>query len=215
MRRLRLKPDDTSAHNNLGLVLLAQGQFEAAAAEFRQSLQLNPAAAGTYVHLADALRYQGDYTQAAAVLRRARERNLKFVPDHFHPPEWFARADTAEALAARLPAILKGEDQPNLAERMVLARMCSRQWLYAASAQLWARALVEDPKIGDDRRTQRRDDAACYAARAGTGRCKDVPAPDEAARLAFRRQARAGSRRNWLPGRSTSKSARRRSARWS
>ncbi len=60
---------------------------------------------------------------------------------------------------------------------------------FAAAARLWAEALASDPKLGDDRQTQPRYNAACAAALAGTGRGKDQPSPDDAARAKLRQQA--------------------------
>ena len=94
------------------------------------------------------------------------------------------------ALDARLSAIIKGEQQPkDNADRLQLAQRAYDKALHATAARLWAEALATDPKLGDDRQAQHRYNAACAAALAGSGRGKDQPAPDDAARARLRRQA--------------------------
>ncbi len=57
--------------------------------------------------------------------------------------------------------------------------------LYAESARLFARALADDPKLAADRVSQHRYNAACATALASSGRGKDDPQPDDAARAGF------------------------------
>jgi Flp pilus assembly protein TadD len=40
---MRLNPSNAKAHGNAGLVLMERGEFDAAAAAFREALRLNPA----------------------------------------------------------------------------------------------------------------------------------------------------------------------------
>ena len=89
-----------------------------------------------------------------------------------------------------LPAILRGEDKPNdNAERLAFAQMAYDRKHFAAAARLWAEALASDPKLGDDRQTQHRYNAACAAALAAAGQGKDEPPPDDAAKAKLRQQA--------------------------
>ncbi len=60
---------------------------------------------------------------------------------------------------------------------------------YALAVRLFAEALASDPNLATDRRTQHAYNAACAAARAGTGKSKDDPQPDDAEKPRFRRQA--------------------------
>ena len=97
----------------------------------------------------------------------------------------------AMALAERLPAVLKGDDQPrDNAERLAFAQMCYDTRRYAAAARLRGEALEADPRLGDDRQAQHRYNAACAAALAAAGRGIDDPPPDDAAKLKLREQAR-------------------------
>ena len=104
--------------------------------------------------------------------------------------QWVAEAERMAALAARLPALLKGEDRPrDAAERLALAQMCYDTKRHAAAARLWAEALAADSKLGDDRQAGHRYNAACAAALAAAGQGTDDPKPDDAARAKLRGQA--------------------------
>jgi hypothetical protein len=99
---------------------------------------------------------------------------------------------TMVALDARLAAVIKRDLQPkDGTERLKLAQRAYDKTLHATAARLWAEAIEADPKLGDDRNTQHRYNAACAAALAGSGQGKDEPPPDEAVRAKQRDQARA------------------------
>ncbi len=93
------------------------------------------------------------------------------------------------AINARLSAILKGEAPRSMAERLALAQRAYERAMHATAARLWGEALAADPKLGEDRRTQHRYNAACAAALAGSGRGVDDPSPDDAAKTKLRAQA--------------------------
>jgi len=94
------------------------------------------------------------------------------------------------ALDTRLSAIIKGAQQPeDGADRLRLAQRAYDKAMHATAARLWAEALAADPKLGDNRQTQHRYNAACAAAMAGCGKGKDDPSPDEAAKAKLRKQA--------------------------
>jgi hypothetical protein len=93
-------------------------------------------------------------------------------------------------LAQRLPAVLRGDDvrlDPD--DGLVLAQMCYAQGRHASAVRLWAKVFAADPKRAEDREHQNRYNAACSAALASTGRTKDEPPPDQAARAKHRAQA--------------------------
>ena len=94
------------------------------------------------------------------------------------------------ALSKRFPAVVQGEDKPkDNAERLAFAQIAYDRKHFAVAARLWAEAIASDPKLGDDRRTQHRYNAACAAALAGAGQGKDVPPPDDVAKAKLRGQA--------------------------
>jgi eukaryotic-like serine/threonine-protein kinase len=110
-----------------------------------------------------------------------------------------ARRDLAELAASdpakvgldqRLAAVLKGQTPNDDAERLTLASRAYETSLHSAAARLFAEALANNPKLGDDRQAQHYYNAACAAALAASGQAKDDPSPDDAARAKLRRQAR-------------------------
>ena len=122
-------------------------------------------------YLGLALRGQGDYAGALAMLRRGHELGSRQPGWRYSSAQWVAETERQAALARRLPALLKGEDRPkDVAERLALAQICHDTGRFAAAARFWARALAEDPKLGDDRQTQHRYNAACDAALVASGR---------------------------------------------
>jgi tetratricopeptide (TPR) repeat protein len=104
-----------------------------------------------------------------------------------------AAADPSKAaLDARLAAVLQGEQTPkDELERTQLADRAYEKSQYASSARLYAEALANDPKLGNDRQAPYAYNAACAAALAGCGQGNDVPPPDDVARAKLRQQARA------------------------
>ena len=79
---LRLQPEYPEAANNLGLVLLAQGDAAAAAGQFRAALGLRPDNAILHNNLGNALRVAGDAVGAVAAFRRAVEIDAAFAEAH-------------------------------------------------------------------------------------------------------------------------------------
>jgi len=91
-------------------------------------------------------------------------------------------------LDARLPRLLKGEEQPaDTAERLALASLCQLpcKQLYAASARWYSEAFAAEPGHADDLSSGYRYNAACAAAQAGCRQGKDTAgiAAKEGARL--------------------------------
>ena len=93
------------------------------------------------------------------------------------------------ALNERLAKVLNGEAPKDNAERLTLAQHAFNEKLYSASAQLWTEAMKADPKLARDRTTDHRYKAARSALLAAAGTGKDNPAPDEAVKAKFRKQA--------------------------
>jgi WD40 repeat protein len=105
---------------------------------------------------------------------------------------WDARPFPGSVLARanRLPAILKGEDQPaDNSERLAFAQMAYDGRRFTAAVRLWAEALAADPKLDTDCWNHYRFHAACAAAQAAAGRGQDKPSLDGAAKARLRRQA--------------------------
>ena len=97
---------------------------------------------------------------------------------------------SALARANRLPAILKGEDQPaDNSERLAFAQMAYDGKRFSAAARHWAFALAGDPNLDTNCWNHYRFHAACAAALAAAGQGQDEPLLDGAAKARLRRQA--------------------------
>ncbi len=186
----RAQPDLPGFHYGLGSALSGQGKLDEAVAEYREAIRLKPDYAEAHCNLASILRGEGDYVGSLAMYRRGHELGSRQRGWRYPSAQWVATAERLAAMAARLPAVLRGEDRPkDVADRLALAQMCYDTKRFASAARFWAEALAADPKLGDDRRAGIRYNAACAAARAGTGQGTDDPKPDDAARAKLRGQA--------------------------
>jgi Flp pilus assembly protein TadD len=187
---IRLDPGYFIAHSNLGAALHRKGDVPAAIVACREAIRLNPNDADAHSNLGLALSAQGRLEEGLVELRRASELAPPGSPEAVGLPAQIREIEQMIALAARLPAVLKREDRPrDAAEAGTFSRLCRDQGRYAAAARLLADALAADPKLGEDRTTWYRYDAARAAALAGCGKSHDQPAPDEPARAALRQQA--------------------------
>jgi len=86
-RALELNPNYTTAHDWLGYVLTARTRFQAANAEFRQAMSLDPLSVPVRTDAAFELHYGGDQADAIRELRAALELNPHFALAHF----WLGR----------------------------------------------------------------------------------------------------------------------------
>ncbi|MGD0390621.1 MAG: tetratricopeptide repeat protein, partial [Tepidisphaeraceae bacterium] len=75
---IRLKPDYTEAHNNLGNVLKDIGQLDQAVASFRHAIRLKPDLAEAHNNLANALKDMGQLDETIASYRQA----IRLKPDY-------------------------------------------------------------------------------------------------------------------------------------
>ena len=156
----------------------------------RAAIRLEPAYAEAHCNLGHSLRQTGRYAEALEELRRGDELGSK-RPDWRYPSaEWVRQCERLMRLDTRLKAILRGNDKPrDFAEGLALGQHCYDRAMYAAAARLWAIALSSEPEVAEYRRSQPRYNAACAAVLAGSGKSKDDPPPDEAAKAKLRPQA--------------------------
>jgi serine/threonine-protein kinase len=93
-------------------------------------------------------------------------------------------------LETRLPALLQGKDRPaNADETLTLADLCYKKQLHGTSARFWQEVFQNQSSLAGDREAGNRYNAACSAALAGSGKGKDEPALDDAAKARWRKQA--------------------------
>ena len=116
---IRLKKDFAEAHCNLRAALQAQNRITEAVAELGEAIRLKPDYPQARAWLGFALHTQGELAQAIAELRKAREM-AKADPGLILKIEAeLAVAEGQADMAARIPALLHGEDQPKNAAELL------------------------------------------------------------------------------------------------
>jgi hypothetical protein len=83
----------------------------------------------------------------------------------------------------------EAEEVAGNAERLAFAQIAYNRKQFASSTREWAKALANDPRLGDGRKEQHRYNAACSAALAAAGQGQDEPPLDDAAKAKLRGQA--------------------------
>jgi tetratricopeptide (TPR) repeat protein len=188
--KIRLEPNRASAYYRLAKALHRQEKLDETAEAYRQAIRLKPDYAEAHCNLGEVLRSQGNFARSLEMYRKGHELGSKRPGWPYPSGQWLAMAERLAALAERLPLLLRGEDHlKEAADCLLLAQMCHDTKRYAAAARFWGEGLKADPKLGDDRQTQPRYNAACDAALAGCAKGKDEPAPDEAAKAKLRKQS--------------------------
>jgi serine/threonine-protein kinase len=177
-------------HTNLGAILCdVKHDYDGAIACFRKAIVLEPKQAGHHYNLGRALCGSGRYAQARTALTRARTLLLADHPMRPTISRQLRHCERLQDLEARLPKILRGEDQPTSAsERLDLVRICGHRKRYATATRFAADAFA-DPALADNLRAGHRYNAACHAALAAAGQGADAASLDDKDRTRLRRQA--------------------------
>jgi predicted O-linked N-acetylglucosamine transferase (SPINDLY family) len=81
---VRVKPDHSEAHNNLGAALQAQGRMAEAIAAYREAVRLQPRYATAWSNLGSAHQGQGDFNDAVAAYREALRLNPDYAMAHYN-----------------------------------------------------------------------------------------------------------------------------------
>jgi Flp pilus assembly protein TadD len=119
---LRINPDNSKAHNNLGTALAEQGRIAEAMTQFTAALRINPDNSEAHNNLGTALAEQGRIAEAIAQFREALRLKPDFSPA-LHKLAWilatgrnanFRNAGEAVQLAERLCAITGFQDAEDL-----------------------------------------------------------------------------------------------------
>jgi tetratricopeptide (TPR) repeat protein len=188
---IRLGHDFAAPHHNLGLALRAQGKIGDALAEFREAIRLDGELVGEApFELGATLRRIGRYGEAIDLYRRLLEQVRDNPRLHPRVAAELAGAERQAALARRLPAVLRGDDNPkDAAEGLDFALLAYHARRFGPSARLSAESFRVDPKLADDMAAQYRYMAACSAALAAAGKGSAGPPLDEPAKARWRRQA--------------------------
>jgi serine/threonine-protein kinase len=188
---IRLVPDRADAHIGLGAILCdVVHDYDGAAAEFRQAMRLQPESVAANINLSVSLAGSGEFTESLEILRRARSLARTQPELHRLTEHLLIQIERQARLAARLPAVLRGEQKPPVgAEAAEFAQVTFELRHYAASAELYAQAFRAGPPPAEALLAAHRYDAARAAAMAGAGMGHGQPRPDAPARTRWRQQA--------------------------
>ncbi len=187
---VRLKADDAALFHRLGLILRERHKLDETVDALREAIRLKPDDALAHCDLGSVLVRLEDYAGGIAMYRKGEALGSKRPGWKFPLAKRIAEAERLQALSARLPAILKGDDRPgDNGERMAFAQICYDRNRYAAAARLWAEAFKVDPKLAADRQGWHRYNAACAVALSGCGKGNDDPRPDDDTKAKLRASA--------------------------
>jgi thiol-disulfide isomerase/thioredoxin/tetratricopeptide (TPR) repeat protein len=176
-----------------GNSLRDRGKLDEAIGLYREAIRVGADVAEAYCDLGAALARKGDYAGALEMYRKGHELGSQMWWD-WQPPyaQWVARAERELALAPRLPALLRGEDQPrDNGERLAFAYMAKERQHYVVATRLWAEALAADPECANDFEAAPRYRAACAAALAVAAPGADAAPLDDHEKIGLRKQALA------------------------
>jgi tetratricopeptide (TPR) repeat protein len=188
---LRLKKEYPQAHYNLGNALKDKGHLDEAIAEYRQAIRLRKDYAKAHCNLGDLLLRQGKFQAAVEEIRVGHELGSRSSGWSYPSAQWLRNAERLAHLDGRLPALLKGHEQPmDAGERLALAQLCQlHKQLFVAAARWYGEAFTAQPPLAEDLSGGYRYDAACAAALAGCGQGKDANVLGDEERARLRRQA--------------------------
>jgi serine/threonine-protein kinase len=190
-KAIALDPKKAAAHSNLGIILCdVKHDYDGAIACFRQAIALDPKSAGSHYNLGQAFFGSGRYAQARTALNQARPLLPANHPVRASISRQLRQCERLQALEARLPKILRGEDKSaSASENLDLALLCGSRKRHAAAVRFWTTAFAMDAKLADDLKAAHRYNAACAAALAAAGQGADAASLDEKERTRLRRQA--------------------------
>jgi tetratricopeptide (TPR) repeat protein len=190
---LALDPKYAPTHYNLGTVLKAKGQVDEAIACYHKALALDPKYAPAHCNLGHALREQGQFAPALQSLKRGHQLGSQRPGWPYPSAQWVADCQRLLDLDIRLPALLKGENQPkDTTEQLALAVLCQRyKKCYAAAARFYADAFAAKPKLTPAQQAFIQYNATRAAALAAAGKGEDAAKLDAKEKTRLREQALA------------------------
>jgi tetratricopeptide (TPR) repeat protein len=187
---LRIKPEDAQAHYALGNLLKTSGQLDPAIAEYRESIRIDHDQIGALCNLGLLLRVKGEFRESLEHLEHGHELGSRQPGWSYPSAAWVAEARRLLSLEGKILAILGG-DSPSgdEAERHALMEICYRTDRHATAVRIADQALIDTPSLGDDPTNGLRFNAACSAILAASGRSRNEPAVEDAAKIGFREKA--------------------------
>jgi serine/threonine-protein kinase len=189
-RALHLRPGFAEAHNNLGIALAQDGQTDAAIQSFQEVIRLQPLAAEGHCNLGLAWQAKGEFDKALDALQRGHDLGSRQPSWRSLSARWVQHCKRLQFLEGQLQAFRRGEIQPCDASGWAeFGELCMLKRLPAAAARCYQAAFVAEPEQADDLARDQRFNAACCAARAGTGRGEDAGPLNDEGRACWRKQA--------------------------
>ncbi|HVS40069.1 MAG TPA: tetratricopeptide repeat protein [Gemmataceae bacterium] len=189
-KAVELDPKLADAHFNLGDILIRLGDWAEAAACYERIIALDSQRPAVHYNLGWVLLQLGRFAEARASFRRCLDLLAPDAALRASVSDYLQICERLLALEAKLPSVLKGEQQPaDDVERLGLATVCQAQGRCAAAARFRRDAFAHDHSLADDWKAADRYNGACCAARAGCGQGEDAKDLDEKARAAWRQQA--------------------------
>ena len=159
----------TSAHFNLGALLMEKGDLDGAEAVHRAGLAIDPDSPGGNYYMGLLCATRGDLAAAEQWYRRAVEAD----PTWAHARGALDALVRRRALLARLDAVADGRAEPVTAAQAIayaeLAVAPPRR-RHVLAVRLYAWAFAANPARADDPKAWHRYNAACSAALAAAGR---------------------------------------------
>jgi eukaryotic-like serine/threonine-protein kinase len=193
-RTLELDPQLSLSRNNVGLGPRDADRLNQAIGHYEKALRLDPGLFRAHASLGQARLALGRFRDAEAATRRC----LDGMPrDHELRANVLAQLRRCERLIAledRLPAVLRGDEQPgDVAKTLEFAELCGIRGQLVAAARLYADALATSPQSAEDLHAEHRYRAACAAALVGCDRGGDGADLSREERARWR-----GRAREWL-----------------
>lgn len=188
-KAIAIDPNMIFAHYNLGMSLSALGKTTESIAAYRRAIALKPDYAQAHCNLGHTLKEAGEFVDALQAMRLGHEIGSRQSGWPYRSDKWVAECEELVEMEKRLDRFLAESKPAPAADLLKWAVMCRQyQKRYATAADLYLQAFKADPKLVDDLPKDRRFDAACAAAWAGTlGDARKSLGKDEKA--AFRRRA--------------------------
>jgi eukaryotic-like serine/threonine-protein kinase len=186
-----VRKDHHFAHNNLGNALREKGQFDEAVTAFRQAIRLKGDYAEAHCGLGLTLMDKGDFSSALTHLRRGHELGSRNPRWAFPSARWIHDCQRLAELDAKLPAILRGEeDLADADAHLRCAWLCLEvRGQYAAAARFYRQAFDRKPELTAAALGHRYNAARAAALAAGKG--ADAVKLDNEERARLRGQALA------------------------
>ncbi len=112
------------------------------------AVEIDPDFGQAYISLGRTLAAKGDFDAAISSYRLSQGPKRMPYSHGFLTSEMIREAERMTALSARLPAFLRGEDQPRRkSEEILLARLCQIKQLFATSAERWEKVFDSQPGL--------------------------------------------------------------------